>query len=250
MVRAGTSAFPLGGSGFFMESEAMDFSRKTTLGRWKRWLSASIPLQLLLPGSLQRLPVDPLVKSGKTPYQVLQNQFDHAQTVSIRDVDGWYAGRCYYFDSPTKPVAALLAGGGNGAEQKALGPAFTSSDYKKIIPLVRPGSDPTSLDSMNAPNQTETQTATRKEIQKAVAKFADVNAYPVQSNNALVVEGLRTTELESRTYEIRKAKKFLILRMTCAEDTYCLNYYQGVPHNRVVAESGDSNVVCYYFKKL
>ena len=197
----------------------------------------ALALQLLLPGSIQRLPVDPLVRNGVTPYHVLQKNFDRGQGAALREMRGSYPGRCYFFDSPTKPIASVLVV--SNGDTKMMGPAFAADDYKKITPLIEKNAAPNRFDKLD-------HEAVRA-IDIAVKRESDANAYPVSSNNSLVIEGMRTVDYQLRNYAIRKAKRFFVLRMTCEEDNYCLNHREGTLNNRVIAESGDSNVVCYYW---
>ncbi len=76
------------------------------------------------------------------------------------------------------------------------------------------------------------------------------HAFPVSSNDMLVVEGMRTTEFEAREYQLRRHKSYLMMRMTCAEHGYCLNYVNELPTNRIVTTEGESPVACYYFKRI
>src|SRR5687767_12074653 len=113
-------------------------------------VNAAPAIQLLLPGSVQRLPVDPKLKQGRTPFQDLQTRFDSARGVSVREIKGWYAGRCYFSDSPTKPIASTLVVEAK-ADSKAHGPAFADSpEYRRIVPLVSPLAAPEYFDSINA----------------------------------------------------------------------------------------------------
>ena len=193
--------------------------------------------QLLLPGSVQHLPVEPLVTRGRTPYATLQSQFDRAQTVSIHDLNGEYAGRCYFLDSPAKPIASLLVVG--AIDKKSLGPIFDSPDYRRVTPVIAPESAPSVFD--------EVKYQTRKQARKLVERDGIHNAYPVQNGGSLLIEGMRTAVFQKRLYRIRKSSRYTILRMTCDEDTYCLNYRDGVPTNRVLNHSGETNAVCYYW---
>lgn len=207
-------------------------------------ITGALAIQLLLPASLQRQPVDPLLDKGRTPEHVLQKQFTQARGLSIRELNGIYPGRCYYFDSPTTPVASVLVVGENDPARlgSVLGPAFNSGDYRMITPLVAREASPNLFDKPDA--------ELRKKIMTAVRANQSANAYPVTSNDSLVVEGMRTGQLERRTYTLRKNAKYFLLRMTCAEDTYCLNYRDGGPTNRVLNRGGESNAICYYWNSV
>jgi hypothetical protein len=194
-------------------------------------------LQLLLPESLQRLPVDPLVVKGKTQFQILQKNFDRARDVSLREVTTDLPGRCFFLDSPTTPIASLLAVSHDGAAQ---GPAFESDDYRRITPLISRAVNPSRFDRL--PHNLKRETA------EAVKKFAMANAYPVSSNGSLIIEGLRTVEHQRRDYALRRFKNWVLLRLTCAEVSYCLNSRDGTLTNRVLANAEESPAVCYYWK--
>ena len=205
-----------------------------------RYLAVLPSLQLLLPGSITRLPVDPLLKVGYTPYDVLQKKFDSAKPVTIREVSGWYAGRCYFSDLRMRPVPALLATHQDSASE--MGPAFSTSDYTRITPLIAKDDAATALDHLDEPQIGRINAVLKKE--------ENSNAYPINSGGSLIVEGMRSTDYESRNYAIRKLGKILMLRLTCNEDSFCRNYINGAPTNRVIAESGESSAICYYFRKV
>lgn len=197
----------------------------------------ALALQLLLPGSLQHLPVDPLIEKGRTPYAALHKRFTRATALSIRDLNREYPGRCYFFDSPTRPVASLLVAG--AIDKKSLGPAFDSDDYRRVTPLIDTDAKPSAFDRLTP--------EIRAKAQEVVERDGIHNAYPVANRGSLLIEGFRTVTYQKRTYELRRTDRYFVLRLKCNEDTYCLNYRDGGPTNRVLNNSGETNAVCYYW---
>jgi hypothetical protein len=198
--------------------------------------------RMMVPESLQRIPVttNPVSLPTNTQHQILAQKFSSGRSVVIEDLKGWYTGRCYYKDSPSTAVATLLV-----ADQDPLlktnGPAFNSSELRHLTPIVNTVGKPDKFDSLDA--------AELASINAVLKTSRDLNAYPVRSNDELVVAGHRTTDLESRAYRFRKSGKFFLLKLECAENNYCTNF-NGWTNNRFLAYEGEAVAYCYYFTRV
>ncbi|RYZ75172.1 MAG: hypothetical protein EOP05_08495 [Proteobacteria bacterium] len=198
--------------------------------------------RMLVPQSLQRIPVttNPLSLPASSQYQTLAKNFSNARGTRIEDLKGWYTGRCYFKDSPSKAVATLLISD-QDSHTKTNGPAFQGSEYRHVTPFVNTDSKADKFDSLDGPELSS--------IQLALKTARDLNAYPVNSNEELVITGHRTTDLESRAYRIRKAGKYFVLKLECAENNYCTNISSWT-NNRFLAYEGEAVAYCYYFNKV
>lgn len=198
--------------------------------------------RMLVPQSLQRIPVttNPLSLPSNSQYQTLARNYSSARGARIEDVKGWYTGRCFFKDSPSTAIATLLI-----ADQSTLtktnGPAFQGSEYRHITPFVNTDGKSDKFDHLD---QQEL-----KSIYLALTTARELNAYPVNSNEELLVTGHRTTDLESRAYRIRKSGKYFVLKLECAENNYCTNI-NAWTNNRFLAYEGEAVAYCYYFQKV
>ena len=198
--------------------------------------------KMLVPQSLQRIPVttNPLSLPSKTQYQTLASHFSSARGLSLSDVNGWISGRCYFKDSPSQAVPTLLIADST-AHSKTDGPVFNDSDFRHITPIVNTEGKAEKFDELDA--------AELKSIRQALPAARISNAFPVRSNEELVITGHRTTDLESRAYRLRKHGRFILLKLECAENSYCTNINSWT-NNRFLAYEGEAVAYCYYFKPV
>lgn len=198
--------------------------------------------KLLVPQSLQTIPVttNPLSLPSNTQYQTLARHFSSARGVAISDVQGWTSGRCYFKDSPSVAVPGLLISDAV-PHAKTDGPVFNVSDFRHITPVVNVEAKADKFDELDAREIAS--------INLALKTTRTANSYPVNSNDELVVAGHRTTDLESRSYRIRKHRKYLMLKLECAEHNYCTNI-NSWSNNRFLAYEGEAVAYCYYFKPV
>jgi hypothetical protein len=188
--------------------------------------------------SLNSIPIEtnPLSLPSHTQYKALERKFTGGRTVEIGELKGWYTGRCFFADAPSRAVATLLAADSE-TFRNTNGPAFASAEYRHITPLVDTTAVATKFDS--APN----------DIAPVLKKSRALNAFPVRQNDEMVVQGYRTRELESRVYRLRKSGGYLTLKLECAEHSYCSNF-SGWISNKFLAYEGEAVAYCYYFKKV
>lgn len=204
-------------------------------------MTATAEVKMLVPQSLQRIPVttNPLSLPASSQYRTLESKFGSAKAVLIDNLKGWYSGRCFFKDSPSKAVATLLVAD-QASASKVNGPAFSDAEYRHVTPLVDLSAR---ADQFDAPTS-----SLRTSVNNALSSSRELNAYPVQSNGAMVVAGHRTTKLESRVYRLRQEGRFTILKVECAENNYCTNF-SGWGHNKFLEYEGQAVAYCYYFKK-
>ncbi len=198
--------------------------------------------RLLVLEGLQRIPgeTNPTYLPSKHPFGELARGFESAKGFEVKNVRGWYSGRCYFRDRPTKAIASLLAVD-DASDKKEHGPAFKGSEFRKLTPFIRLVVASDYFDAMTE--------AKRSEVQKALARDRDENAYPVRSNDTLVVHGLRSIDLESRVYRYRRKGQEIYLELGCAERSYCMNRTGLAPTNRVLVFEGEATAYCYYFQR-
>ncbi len=194
--------------------------------------------KMLVPQSFSPIAIDvnPLRLPSQSPFKALEKKFDRGRTVEIGELKGWYAGRCFYVDTPSHAVATLLAA---DADPLTLtnGPAFSAPEYRHITPLVDTTASATKFDKG------------RIDVTTILKKSRPLNAFPIRQHDEMIVQGYRTRDLESRVYRLRKSEGYLILRLECAEVHYCSNY-SGWISNRFLAYEGEAVAYCYYFKKV
>lgn len=197
--------------------------------------------KLMVPMSIQRIPVEvnPLSMPTASQYKELQKKFDRGRTVEVEELKGTYSGRCFFFDSPSRAVATALVADTDHFT-RTNGPAFKGADYRHITPLFDVYARATKFDAISASDNDDNQ--------RLLRSVRDLNAFPVRSNDELVVQGYRTTDLESRVYRLRKSDGYIVLKLECAEHDYCSNF-SGWTSNKFLAYEGEPIAYCYYFRK-
>lgn len=198
-------------------------------------------IKMLIPQSLQPIPVttNPLSLPANSQYLTLENKFSSAKALSIEELKGSYSGRCFFKDSPSKAVATLLVADTDSSSSSS-GPAFRGAEYRHVTPLVETNGAADAFDTLDSNK--------RSKVDRLLATSRELNAYPVRSNGELVVAGHRTEKLQSRVYRIRKSGKFNVLKLECAEPSYCSNLAHG--KNHFLAYEGEALAYCYYFQRV
>ena len=205
-------------------------------------VTAQAEIRMMVTESFQRTPVDsdPTHIPSKTQYQVLEYKYEAAKGLEVKDVKGWYAGRCFFRDTPSHAVATLLAAD-NSSGLKTNGPLFQAPEYRHLTPIIDTIAVATSFDTLDTPKSSV--------IQKVLNDTRELNAFPVRSNEELVISGHRTADLEARAYRVRKLGSTLFLKLECAEVSSCSNINKWASNN-FLAYEGDPVAYCYYFKKV
>lgn len=203
---------------------------------------AGAAIRMMVTQSFQRTPVDPdpTHLPNRTQYMILESKYESSKGLEAKDVNGWYSGRCFFRDTPSHAVASLLAAD-TSSGSSANGPLFRGGDDRHITPLIDTTSAATAYDVIDAG-----ESAT---ISKTLAASRELNAFPVRSNEELVIAGHRTADLEARAYRLRRSGRFLFLKLQCAETTYCTNLNAWTSNNFLAYEH-DAVAYCYYFKKV
>jgi hypothetical protein len=200
-------------------------------------------LDLLRPRPIHRISVDPRTGGGQTFFDLALESYRRGGSFDPSKVFGVYIGRCYYADSPMRPVASLVV---ISQEDAALhGPG--TNRYSRLVPLVDRDSAPDRYDNL--------QVKDLLPITKLASEFGEELALPVESRRETYVVGLRTPDEDSRLYRFRRADveghgSELHLRLECAEDQVCLSANPSLGRQTVLAFEGQSIAQCRYFKRL
>jgi hypothetical protein len=210
---------------------------------------AEARLRLLTNGSLARGALDSKSYHGRTPYDILQKEFESGKGVKISEVNGWYVGRCFFSDSPMQPVASLLLFSQPGSSATSIlslssksGPRFQSSLLKTAIPLIDSEAPANTFDALSSEQIAQVRHTAR-------GKWSS-NSFAVEESASLLFDGLRTFDTEARTYELRRGEKYLYLRLSCAEPGFCLNDRGSGTGYKLINNEGESTTACYYFKRV
>lgn len=205
--------------------------------------SASAGLDLLRPRPIHRISVDPRTGAGQTYFDLALEAYRRGASFDPGKVSGIYIGRCYYADSPMKPVASLVVISQD--DQTLHGPG--TNRYSRLVPLVDRESSANRYDKLQAKDLSQ--------IKDLASDFSEELALPVESRRETYVVGLRTPDEDSRLYRFRRVNvdghgSELHLRLECAEDQVCLSANSTLGRQTVLAFEGQPIAQCRYFKRI
>jgi hypothetical protein len=193
-------------------------------------------LDLLRPRPIHRISVDPRTGTGQTYFDLAMEAYRRGTSFDPDKVSGVYIGRCYYADSPMKPVASLVVV--TQDDETLHGPG--ASRYPRLVPLVDRESAADRYDNLKDLNH----------ILSLASEFSEELALPVESRRETYVVGLRTPDEDSRLYRFRRVDSELHLRLECAEDQVCLSPNPTLGRQTVLAFEGQPIAQCRYFKRV
>ena len=156
-----------------------------------------------------------LFSDDDTYFNQIGDLFAQGTLPSARETLGWWSGRCYKYDSPDKPTAALFVFEYNNSKH---GPIFPRN-IKMLFLVHKNSTSPDSLDNLTDDDKAS--------VRKIIRSHND--PVRVENNSWLTRE---TTEFYAM--ELRKYQDYFVTRGSSSEgnELTVIHYY------------------CYYFKKV